>query len=160
MKRTTVSIMILVVGLFLLASSQPQYGDVNCDGEINIMDIVHAINYLYKEGAEPCKLYGPSVAYFRIDHIPQAYYPAEQWGNVAQVAIDVPTSGIVLITANCVEKSYAGEAFNMAIDTIPDGGSITFPNNPNPFDVPLSRYGQDIQEVIPVDPGSYTFYYN
>lgn len=31
-------------------------GDLNCDGEINLADVVYAMNYLYKGGPPPCGL--------------------------------------------------------------------------------------------------------
>jgi len=42
-------------GRMLLPEFSPKYvGDVNCDGEVTISDVVYTINYLFHGGPPPC----------------------------------------------------------------------------------------------------------
>ena len=99
MKRTSALIMILVVGLFFMASSQPENGDVNCDGGINIMDVVHTINYLYKDGPQPCAFVGSGLSYKDYSGDPPIYYSPPDWITVDSISITVPDSGYICFRA-------------------------------------------------------------
>ncbi|MCP4705973.1 MAG: tail fiber protein [candidate division Zixibacteria bacterium] len=71
----TISLFLLIL-LALSVSAQDQNGDVNCDATINILDIVHLINFEYKGGAEPCA-FASSEYWSVLDSI---IYTGKYWG--------------------------------------------------------------------------------
>ena len=38
-----------------VVSRNPDNGDVNCDGAVNVGDAVYLINYIFKNGPPPCQ---------------------------------------------------------------------------------------------------------
>jgi len=101
MKRTSALIMILVVGLFFMASSQPENGDVNCDGGINIMDVVHTINYLYKDGPQLCAFVSSGLVYKEYSQSTPVIPPPPEswwtgWPTVDYLSISAPDSGYIV----------------------------------------------------------------
>ncbi|PKK82457.1 MAG: hypothetical protein CVT49_13540 [candidate division Zixibacteria bacterium HGW-Zixibacteria-1] len=49
---------VFIIECEMSTDSVYQNGDVNCDGLINLLDIIHTINYLYKSGPPPCAFIG------------------------------------------------------------------------------------------------------
>ncbi len=150
---------LLAVGLF----AQDQNGDVNCDDDLNILDIVYLVNYKFKGGPEPCAIdypETPSIVHYEATHIGPVNNNGGEWSNVAQITIDCPSSGQVYLTANCV--ALAGDFRAMGFGTTPTDGLITFPNNPNPFEISNHIYllGNNLDDVVSVGAGSHTFFYN
>lgn len=85
---------IMLLGAMPLGSVQLN-GDVNCDGNINILDIVFMINYKYKTGPEPCQFVGSGVAYAH--DAGRVIDLGSGWTNLIWLATDVPADGWVAI---------------------------------------------------------------
>jgi len=98
-------VIILAIGLlfvgFMSSLSQPENGDVNCDGGINIMDVVHTINYLYKDGPQPCAFPMSGLAFKEYTgNILVSPPPPESWWTgwptVDSLSISAPDSGYIV----------------------------------------------------------------
>ncbi len=57
----------LLLSPLLALAIQPENGDVDCSGTINILDIVGLVNYKFKGGEAPCEFVGPGVTYTHYD---------------------------------------------------------------------------------------------
>ena len=157
-------ILVLVLGV-TGTLSQDQNGDVNCDGDLNILDIIYMIDHKFQGGPEPCEFAPPempTIVRYESDHIGPVGNEVDSWTNVAQITIDTPSPGQVYLTAQCIEHNYSSDSGVMGFGITTMDGSITFPNHPNPYDlsVYVNEYGLNIDDVVAVDAGSHTFYYN
>jgi len=104
----------------------------------------------------------PIIVRNELPHIPWINCGVGVWTNIAQITIDVPTSGKVYLTAKCIQYEATGGAWCMGLGTTPTDGLITFPSYSNPFDLSghIDGYGEDLDDVVSVESGSHTFYYN
>ncbi len=159
-------IIVCVLMAILTALSTPAEqlnGDVNCDENVDILDIVHLINYKYKEGESPCPIRYPVlpvVANYKNSLIPAVQGQTNQWVNIAQISIETATSGTIILEAQSIEYNWSGATFNLGFGTSPSDGMITYQSySSNPFQI-ASNYGEILHEVITVEAGTHTFYYN
>jgi len=90
----TAAVTIMIVAAVSFAT-QPDNGDVNCDDNINILDIVHLINYKYKSGAEPCPFISPGVAYVHWNS--RIIDVGSSWSNMAWFRLYAPDNGWVKV---------------------------------------------------------------
>ena len=164
MKNPLSLLMILV--LLILSSpvlAQDQNGDVNCDDNLDLLDIIYMIEHKFKEGPEPCAIdypETPTIVRYEANHVGPISNNGGEWSNVVQITVDIPSSGQVYLTANCV--ALAGDFRAMGFGTTPTDGLITFPSDPNPFEISNHIYllGNSLDDVVSVDAGSHTFFYN
>jgi len=103
--RLTVILLTLMLVPLSAANTQQLNGDVNCSGGVNILDVTYTINYLYKDGPEPCQFISPGVAWVHHDLVTidvDAFYSTLAW-----VYIDAPADGYVSIDFSFFVNSEA-----------------------------------------------------
>jgi len=163
----TKKLIVFALMVFMLPSvvlAQSGNGDVDCNDDINILDIVYLINFKYKTGPEPCEIASAPptrVAHFK--YVPQQAIAAtmNQWVNVGSITITAPASGKVILEGECHHSSVAETSFNLGFGTTPTDGDITFGEySSSPFSVGVINHGQNLHEVVSVEEGPNTFYYN
>lgn len=156
MKKFTALILILFMATSAISIEYAQEnGDVNCDEAINILDVVHLINFKYKEGPPPCAF---------------AASPGVSWVHYSSRTIDVgyAYSSLATLYFMAPDDGWASVSFSLYVETesynlgyrlydvMPDGGepdrtySEIFQYNP---DSPLSW-----TEVFPVTEGLNTIH--
>jgi hypothetical protein len=96
MKRClfTAAMAVMIVAAIAFAT-QPDNGDVNCDEDVNILDIVHLINYKYKSGPEPCPFISPGVAFTHWSS--RTIDVSGSWQNLAFFRLYAPDAGWVKV---------------------------------------------------------------
>jgi hypothetical protein len=156
MKKITALFLIL----FMAASVMPaeyasENGDVNCDEAVNILDVVHLINFKYKEGPPPCE-FGASPGASWVHYSYRTIDVGYAYSNLATLHFMAPDDGFASISFSLYVET---ESYNLGYrlyDAMPDKGesdrsySEIFQYNP---DSPLSW-----TEVFPVTEGLNTIY--
>jgi len=93
------SILIPLIVIMMIApvfATQPENGDVNCDGSLNLLDILHLIDYKFKEGPAPCDFISPGVSFAHYDT--RAIDVGFAYSNLITVSLYAPSSGFANIT--------------------------------------------------------------
>jgi hypothetical protein len=95
MKSRVIALTVVIAIVALPAYAQHENGDVDCSGGINLLDATYTINYLYKNGPEPCEIVRSGVVYMHYDS--RVVNVGEYYEDLIGVAIDVPADGWVAV---------------------------------------------------------------
>ena len=140
---------VIVFTAVMLVTALPVYGqlengDVDCSGSINILDVTYTVNYLYKEGPEPCPFTSSGVNYVHYDS--RTVNVGASFEDLIGVAIDAPADGWVAVDFSFYVYT---EAYCMQF-------SLNYPSEPRAQSLILS-YTVDAptswHQVFPVDSG-------
>jgi len=140
-------------------------GDVNCDGGINILDVTHTINYLYKDGEAPCEFPMPAIAYKEYADSNQVltftssnpWY--KNWPTIDSLTIYCPDSGCVVFKGWAIDSIDTYETrLGLSIDPLldPAFGDFTSIYQTGGY---VKTHALEIEKIIRVDsPGNITIY--
>lgn len=156
MKKFTAFLMLVFMAIAVLPGAIAQdNGDVNCDEMINILDIVHLINFKYKAGPAPCEFAaspGVSWVHYNSRLIDVGY----SWNNLATLYLMAPDDGWASVNFSHYVYTSTYNLVYRLYDEIPRG------EEPDRTYSEISQYSPDSPmswtEVFPVTTGLNTIH--
>jgi len=165
MKKDVLFVLLIFGFSFFQAYSESKNGDVNCDGSINIIDVTHTINYLYKDGEAPCEFPLSGIAYKEYSDSSQVLSFTssnpwhKNWPTVDSLTIYCPDSGFVVFKGWAIDSLEIYET-RLGLTTDPDldpaFGDYSAIYMSGGY---IKKQALEIEKIVKVDPpGNITVY--
>ncbi len=87
--------LVFIIMVAPVLAIQPENGDVNCDGGLNVLDVIYLIDHKFKGGPAPCDFISPGVAFNHYDS--RAIDVGISYSSVISVTLYAPADGFANI---------------------------------------------------------------